>query len=221
MNAIDALRVRKSVRAFTKRAVSDEQLRQMLDASSHAPSGVNTQPWQVAVLRNKTKDRLCSQIEGAFREGKKSNKDYEYYPTEWREPYLSRRKACGLALYSALNISKEDVQRRQDQWAANYRAFDAPVMLLFFIDRTMGRGSYLDYGMFLQALMLAAVDLGLSTCSQAALAEYPDIVREALDYDESMLLLCGMAVGYEDTSAPVNNYRTEREPLENFTRFFP
>jgi len=123
-------------------------------------------------------------------------------------------------MYSTLGITREDTERQKQQWFANYRAFDAPVMLLFFIDNFLTEGSYMDYGMFLQSIMLAAVDEGLATCPQAALAEYPHIVREELGYDDSTILLCGMALGYEDTDATVNSYRTEREPVDQFTQFF-
>ena len=146
--------------------------------------------------------------------------DYAYYPDNWPSPYRERRFACGMQLYRALNIQRGDIELRRAQWAANYRAFDAPVMLFFFVDGRLARGSWIDYGMFLQTLMLAAVDEGLSTCPQAALAEYPDIVRDELGYDPHLLLLCGMALGYEDPAAPANSYRTPREDVHAFTRFF-
>jgi nitroreductase len=123
-------------------------------------------------------------------------------------------------MYSTLDIKREDKQRQLDQWAANYRAFDAPVMLLFFIDKVMETGSYMDYGMFLQSIMLAAVEKGLGTCPQAALGEFPQIVKSQLGYGDDQVLLGGMALGYPDMSALVNSYRTPREPVGNFTKFF-
>ena len=134
--------------------------------------------------------------------------------------YKDRRKACGLQMYSTLDIKREDKQRQLDQWAANFRSFDAPVMLLFFMDPIMETGSYVDYGMFLQSVMLAAVEEGLASCPQAALGEYPKIVKQTLDYPEDSILICGMALGYEDTEALVNSYRTPREEVASFTRFF-
>jgi nitroreductase len=119
-----------------------------------------------------------------------------------------------------LGIEREDKQRRADQWAANYRAFDAPVMLLFFMDAGLQTGSFMDYGMFIQSIMLAAVDEGLATCPQAALGEYPGVVKETLGYPLDSILLCGMALGYEDTEAAVNSYRTPREEVESFVHFF-
>jgi nitroreductase len=165
------------------------------------------------------KKALQDQIEAAYRSGVKGGMDYSYYPDQWIDPFLARRRVCGLQLYSALKIGKEDKERRAEQWVANYRSFDAPVMLLFFINRIMDTGSYLDYGMFLQSVMLMAVEQGLATCPQAALGEYPDIVRNFMGYDHDQIVVCGMAMGYEDTSAAINSYRTEREPVSQFTEF--
>jgi len=220
MNVIEALQSRHSTRAFLDKPVNKETIIEILDAARHAPSGVNTQPWQVAVLTGDSKLNLQEKIEQAFRDGTKADMDYQYYPSQWEEPYKSRRKACGLQMYSALEISREDKQRQMDQWAANYRSFDAPVMLLFFMDGSMQTGSYIDYGMFIQSVMLAAMEKGLATCPQASLAEYPDIIKHELGYLRDNVLLAGMAMGYEDTSAPVNSYRTDREGVHSFTRFF-
>jgi len=123
-------------------------------------------------------------------------------------------------MYSTLGISREDKDRQIDQWAANYRAFDAPVMMLFFMNKVMEAGSYMDFGMFFQSLMLSATEQGLATCPQAALGEYPDIVRQELGYDDDMVVLAGMALGYEDEQALVNSYRTSRLELDEFTQFF-
>jgi nitroreductase len=220
MNVAEALLERKSVRAFTDAPVSKEQVQKILNVARCAPSGVNTQPWQVAVVMGDAKQRLQDEMVAAANAGEKSSIEYQYYPGEWRDPYKSRRKACGLLMYSTLGITREDTERQKAQWFANYRAFDAPVMLLFFIDSDLAEGSFMDYGMFLQSIMLAAVDQGLATCPQAALAEYPHIVKKQLGYDESVTLLCGMALGYEDKAALVNSYRTPREDIGAFTRIF-
>jgi len=220
MNVNEALNARKAVRAYLDKPVDPALVMQILDAAGHAPSGVNSQPWQVAVVSGNTKLKLQQKLEQSFQDGVTGKMDYGYYPDEWRSPYTERRKACGLAMYSALHIERQDKQRRLDQWAANYRAFDAPVMLFFFMDKGMREGSFMDYGMFLQSVMLAAVEQGLATCPQAALGEYPQIVKDVLGYPSESVLLCGMALGYEDTSAAVNSYRTEREPAAAFSRFF-
>ncbi|MEJ2347225.1 MAG: nitroreductase [Gammaproteobacteria bacterium] len=216
----EALAIRKSTRAYLDKPVEPEKIERILDAARHAPSGVNSQPWQVAVVSGQTKQRLQEKIETAFRAGQASNMAYHYYPQQWITPFKERRKACGLQMYSTLGITREDKQRQQDQWAANYRAHDAPVMLLFFMDPVMETGSFIDYGNFLQSIMLMAVEEGLATCPQAALAEYPDIVKETLDYPPDMTVICGMALGYEDTEALVNSYRTPREEVSTFTRYF-
>ena len=220
MNVNDALLARKSTRAYLPKAVEEDKLTRILDAARHAPSGTNTQPWQVAVVRGESKQRLQQAMEEAFRAGEKGQMDYQYYPLDWQEPYKGRRKTCGLQMYQTLAIAREDKQRQLDQWAANYRAFDAPVMLLFFMDSVMQTGSYLDYGMFLQSLMLMAEEEGLATCPQAALGEYPQIVKQVLGYPADSILLCGIALGYEDKGALINSYRTSREELGTFTRYF-
>jgi len=220
MDVKQALLKRKSTRAFLDKPVSMDAVNKILDAARHAPSGANTQPWQVAVVTGRRKQQLQKQFEDAFRNGIKPAMNYKYYPREWQEPYQSRRRACGMQLYEALGIARDDKQRRLDQWAANYRAFDAPVMLIFLIRPEMETGSFMDYGMFLQSLMLTAVEEGLATCPQAALGEYPDIVKQTLDYPEDYSVLCGMALGYEDAGAAVNSYRTPREEVSGFTRYY-
>lgn len=214
------LQARHSTRAFVDKPVSAADIEDLLDTARLAPSGANTQPWQVAVLTGKTKQQLAETIEQAFSNGAASKPDYHYYPTQWQTPYTERRRACGLQLYQSLQIARDDKAAQKAQWAANYRAFDAPVMLLFFLDSTMQTGSYLDLGLFLQSLMLAATEKGLATCPQAALAEYPDIVKTQLGYPADSQLVCGLALGYEDVTAAVNQYRTERITVGEFTRFF-
>ena len=220
MNVIDALKHRKSVRAFTDKVVTTEQIHSLLDAARHSPSGTNTQPWQVAVVQGEKKADLQQKIEKAFRSGDRGKAEYNYYPEEWVSPFKERRKECGLLMYSTLGIEREDKQRQTDQWAANYRAFDAPIMLLFFLDSKMDKGSFMDYGMFLQSIMLAAEDLGLATCPLASVADYPHIIKTELAYTDSSTLLCAMAVGFEDKDAVVNSYRTSRLEVEEFTQFF-
>ncbi len=220
MQLTETIQQRKSTRAFLNKTVENDKIQYLLDLARHAPSGVNTQPWQVCVVSGNTKKQLDHALESAFRSGVKAEMDYQYYPKKWAEPFKSRRKACGLKMYSVLDISREDKQKQKDQWAANYRAFDAPVVLFFFLNEYAEQGSFLDYGMFLQNIMLAAVDQGLASCPQAALAEYPKIVKKQLKQDENLKLIGGMALGYEDKEALVNSYRLEREEVAQFTQFF-
>ena len=220
MDVSTALANRKSTRAFLKKEVPLKMINTLLEQAKNAPSGVNTQPWQVSVVSGESKKELSQKIEAAFRSGVKPQMDYNYYPAQFEGNYKERRKTCGLLMYSTLGIKMEDKKRRADQWAANYRSFDAPVMLLFFMDKILDKGSFMDYGMFLQSIMLSAVELGLATCPQAALGEYPDIVRKTLGYSNDKILLCGMSVGYEDKEALINSYRTPRENLDKFVKYF-
>ncbi len=220
MNVFDAMKSRKSVRAFLNKEVEREKIERILEAARHAPSGANTQPWQVAVVTGEKKNEIGQSMAAKFEKGERGNKDYSYYPEKWEDPFKGRRIACGQQLYSALGIERKDRGRRLGQWMANYRAFDAPVVLFFFMDPSLALGSFMDYGMFLQSIMLLALEEGLATCPQAALGEYAQLVKEALGYPEETLLLCGMALGYEDTGAKVNSYRTPREEVKDFTQFF-
>ena len=220
MNVFDAIRKRHSTRAFLNKDVAIENVTRILDIARYSPSGANTQPWQVAVVSGESKIKLQTALEKAYSSGLKSQISYKYYPVTWKPVYKKRRHLCGLQLYQSLNINRSDSEARKAQWAANYRAFDAPVMLLFFIDKEMETGSFLDYGMFLQSIMLAAMEEGLATCPQAALAEYPQIVKQILGYGDEINLICGMALGYEDHNAEVNKYRTPRETIANFTQYF-
>ena len=220
MQVKQALRDRKSIRAFLDKPVIDDIVTQLLDDARWAPSGSNTQPWQVVVLRGDKKNRLQQQIEAAYLEGKETQQDYNYYPTSWVDPYQKRRRVCGLQLYRSLDIGKLDADKRQQQWIANYHSFHAPVLMLFFMDSIMQTGSYIDYGMFLQSIMLSATERGLATCAQAALCDYSDIIREYLGYEKDKILICGMALGYADEHAAINSYRTQREEVSSFTEFF-
>ncbi|THK41450.1 nitroreductase [Methylophaga sp. SB9B] len=220
MKIDELIKQRHSTRAFIDKAVDEELIDDILDTARFAPSGANTQPWQVAVVTGKTKQQISECLVEAFQSGVKPKPDYPYYPETWRSPYIERRRACGLQLYQSLQIDRKDKLAQQQQWEANYRAFDAPVMLLFFMDAEMQTGSFLDLGMFLQNLMLAAQNKGLATCPQAALAEYAEQIKSILHYPADTILVCGMALGYEDVDAAVNQYRTAREPVAAFTRFF-
>lgn len=215
-----AIQQRHSVRAFLNRPVEKETIHKILECARWAPSGVNMQPWQVSVLSGESKQRLQQAMLDKFQAGERGKMDYSYYPDEWKAPYKLRRVETGKRLYGSLQIERKDKERQMAQWAVNYRAFDAPVMLLFWLDDCLQTGSYLDYGMFLQNIMLLAIEEGLATCPQGALGEYPEIARKELGYGDDKILLGGMALGYEDSSHPVNQYRTDREPVEIFTRFF-
>lgn len=219
MNIIDAITHRASTRAFLTRPVERETIEAILDTARWSPSGVNIQPWRVEVVSGGAKQRLGDALIEARDQGVEENPDYRYYPEQWQEPYKGRRKVCGLGLYGALNIGRDDAIQRKEAWYNNYRFFGAPVGLLFFVERQLGSGAWLDMGMFIQSVMLAARAHGLESCPQASLAEFPDVVRGQLAVENEWLLLCGLSLGYPDPDAPVNNYRTEREPVAAFTHW--
>ena len=221
MNILEAIKKRSSTRAFLEKDVSKAIIESILETARWAPSGTNTQPWNVVVLSGSAKEHLCEKMAAKFTAHEKGTPDYHYYTAgKLVEPYRTRRFNCGMALYGALGIGREDRVEREASWSRNYHAFNAPVMLLFFIDKCLEKGSWLDYGMFLENVMLAALEYGLATCPQQALAEYPDLARDYLGEDyQDKILICGIALGYADTRAAINNYRTEREDIANFTRW--
>ena len=220
MELIKLLETRKSVRAFMDKPVAMAEIEKILNAARHTASGTNTQPWKVAVVAGKTKADLDTKLVAAFKAGQAQQMDYNYYPNKLPSAMKLRRIDCGIRMYGALKITRADTEKQHEQWASNYTAFGAPCVLFFFGDRQIEKGSFLDFGMFVQSVMLMATELGLATCTQAALAQYPDIVREQLGYSDENILICGMALGYEDPSAIINQYRTPREEVTAFTKFF-
>ena len=220
MDTLQAMHARHCIRAFLDKPVTDSQIRDILEAASWAPSGVNTQPWQVMVVRGDTKASLTERLLAKRDQEIAPNPDYAYYPDQWAEPYRTRRITCGKALYTAMNIAREDKQRQKIAWENNYRFFGAPVGLLFLIDKQLNQGSWVDLGMFLQNVMLAAKAVGLDTCPQASLAEYPDEVRDLLDLPPDLAVVCGMSLGYADQDQAVNQYRLPRESVDTFTRWY-
>jgi nitroreductase len=216
------IRGRRSVRAFLPTAVPKETVLEILDVAARAPSGTNTQPWKVTVVTGSKKEALSRElIETALDPARdaEQTQEYSYYPEKWVHPYIDRRRKVGYDLYGLLGIPKGDKERMNRQFARNYAFFDAPVGLFFTMDRILGQGSWLDYGMYLQNVMIAARARGLDTCPQAAFAKYHRIVARHLEIPETEILLCGMALGYEDASKIENTLRTERDPAAAFTRF--
>lgn len=213
---------RRSVRAFLPTPVPRETLEEILRIASRAPSGTNVQPWKVYVLTGNAKDQLSQKILAAYNdpeEAQTHTEEYPYYPAKWVSPYIDRRRKVGLDLYGLLDIKKGDAARMHAQHGRNYTFFDAPVGLIFTIDRIMQQGSWFDYGMFVQTIMLAARARGLDTCPQAAFTQFHRIIAEQLNLPENEMVVCGMALGHADESKPENKLRTERAPLEEWVRF--
>jgi len=218
----EAITSRRSVRAFLPTPVPRETMEAILRVAARAPSGTNTQPWKVHVLTGDAKAALSKAIRVAYDDPAvraTHTEQYAYYPTEWRSPYIDRRRKVGWDLYTLLGIGKTDKARMHEQHGRNYAFFDAPVGLIFTIDRVMQQGSWLDYGMFLQGVMVAARARGLDTCPQAAFTQFHRIIEERLGLASDEMVVCGMSLGFADASKIENTLVTEREPVSGFARF--
>lgn len=217
-----AITTRQSIRAFLPTPVPRETIAEILAIASRAPSGTNTQPWKVTVLTGAAKERLTAAILKAYDDPelrRQHAEEYAYYPTKWIEPYLARRRKIGWDLYALLGIGREDKARMHGQHGRNYRFFDAPVGLIFTIDRILEQGSWLDYGMFLENIMIAARARGLDTCPQAAFTQFHRIIAEQLALPANEMVVCGMSLGHADMSRIENSLETGREPVAEFARF--
>ncbi|NWK44679.1 nitroreductase [Ralstonia pickettii] len=217
-----AITSRRSVRAFLPTPVAREDIEAILDVARRAPSGSNTQPWKVYVLTGESKARLSKSVLAAYDHPEADTvhrEEYPYYPRTWIDPYQSRRRKVGWDLYGLLGIGRTDKERMHAQHARNFRFFDAPVGIIFTIDRVMEQGSWLDYGMFLEAVMVAARARGIDTCPQAAFTQFHRIIAEHLRLTDDEMVVCGMSMGYANPGAIENTLVTERAPVSEFTRF--
>jgi nitroreductase len=226
ISVADAINSRMSIRAFTPQTVARERIEALLQLASRAPSGTNTQPWKVYVLQGKSRDTLVDKVcaaHDALRAdptlAAEYREEYDYYPEKWVSPYIDRRRENGWGLYGLLGIGKGDKDRMHLQHQRNFRFFDAPVGLMFTIDHVMGRGSLVDYGMFLQNLMLAARAHGLHTCPQAAWNHFGKIILPHIGAGPDEMLVCGMALGYAAETDVVNSFHTPRVPVAEFTHW--
>jgi len=221
--AVDAaITTRRSVRGFLPTPVPRSVIEEILAVAARAPSGTNTQPWQVHVLTGEPLAALSRDIVAAYddpAERATHTEEYAYYPTEWQSPYIDRRRKVGWDLYGLLGIAKTDKAAMHAQHGRNYAFFGAPVGLMFTIDRAMQQGSWLDYGMFLQSVMVAARGRGLDTCPQAAFMQFHRIIERHLSLSPQQMVVCGMSLGHADLTAVANRLVTEREPVAGFARF--
>jgi nitroreductase len=214
-----AIGSRRSIRGFTDQAVPRETVEKILAVSSRAPSMTNTQPWRVHVLTGPARARMCAEILAAHEAGEQRTIEYDYYPKSWKSPYIERRRQIGWALYGLLGIGKGDRQATAEQAGRNYNFFGAPVGMIFTIDRELGLGSWLDIGMFLENIMIAARASGLETCAQAAFANYHEIIRKHLPIPANELVVCGLALGHADPTEKANALVSPREPVAAFAEF--
>ncbi|MCA1247792.1 nitroreductase [Massilia sp. MS-15] len=221
--AVDAAIVsRRSIRAFLPQPVAREDIERILEVAARAPSGTNTQPWKVYVLTGQAREDLSAAILAVNadpEQARQHTEEYAYYPREWVSPFVDRRRKVGWDLYALLGLTRENKAGMAAQHARNYRFFDAPVGLIFTIDRILEQGSWLDYGMFLQNIMVAARARGLDTCPQAAFTQYHRVIASQLALPENEMVVCGMALGWADPGKVENTLLTEREPVGNFAYF--
>lgn len=222
-DAVDAaITSRRSIRAYLPDPVARDDIEQILAVAARAPSGTNTQPWKVHVLQGAAKTTLSDAIVAVYQDpvlNREHTEEYPYYPREWKSPFIDRRRKVGWDLYALLGLTRENKAGMAAQHARNFDFFGAPVGLIFTIDRIMEQGSWLDYGMFLQSIMVAARGRGLDTCPQAAFTQYHKIIAQHLQLPDNEMVVCGMALGWADAGKIENTLVTEREPVASFVNF--
>jgi nitroreductase len=218
----EAITTRQSVRAFLPTPVERATVEEILAVASRSPSGSNIQPWKVRVVAGEVKANLTQAILDAIaRDGSDPyRREWNYYPVQWREPFIGRRRKIGWEMYGLLGVGKGDHEGTHQARLRNYEFFGAPVGMIFTLDDDLEIGSWLDLGILLGAIMIAARGHGLHTCPQAAFADFHSIIRPMLDIPADEIVICGLALGHIDPDAPVNALKTERAGVAEFTSFF-
>jgi nitroreductase len=221
MHVHDAIMTRRSIRRFTPEAVPRTTLERILTAAARSPSGHNTQPWKVYAVAGDARQRLVDDMLNVVRtEAWEQRKpEYDYYPTTWIDPFLARKRKLGLDLYKTVGIARDDMKAREAQMHENFKFFGAPVGLFITFDRRMATGSFMDVGMFLEAIMIGARGEGLHTCGQAIFTWVHDVVRRHLPIPPEEILACGMALGHADLTAAENTLVVDKLPVSAFASF--
>lgn len=223
MTVDDAIRQRRSVRAFRPDPVPRALVEEILEVARRAPSGTNVQPWHVHVVMGEARDRLVEAVlahREAHRAGGAPDGHSEFpRATKRKEPYTTRMRTLGKAMYGLIGIPKGDAERQWAQWGRNYAFFDAPVGMLFTIDKDLEYSSWVDMGILLQTIMLAATARGLDTCAQGAWNNFWTVTKPLLGIPETEYVVCGLSLGYADETDPVNTLVSEREPMSSFATF--
>ena len=221
MNVKEAFTSRRSVRRFLPKTVPVEKINNILECATFAPSGHNIQPWHVYVVQGKKKEAITNSILESIKDGsaKSFKQEFDYYPTEWFEPFISRRRAVGFELYKLLNISKDDYEARDRQMQENFHFFGAPVGMFITMDKRLATGTFMDVGMFIQSILVGARGEGLHSCGQVAFTKFHTILSKELEFDENEMLVCGVSMGYEDEDAPENKLRVEKLKHDQFSTF--
>ena len=221
MNVKEAFVSRRSVRRFLPDSVSKEKIENILEGAAFAPSGHNIQPWHVYVVQGQKKLSITQSIIDAIKDGSSKNMktEFDYYPTEWFEPFVSRRRAVGFELYKLLEIGRDDFEARDKQMQENFHFFGAPVGMFITMDKRLATGTFMDVGMFIQSILVGARGEGLHSCGQVAFTKFHTLIAEQLKFKENEMLVCGVSIGYEDTSAAENALRVEKLQYSDFTTF--
>lgn len=215
-----AITSRRSIRAYLPKPVPKELVEHLLDVAARAPSGTNMQPWRCHVLMGAARQRLVDALVADIAAGVPEESDYRYYPPEFFDPFLSRRRKVGWDMYALLGIQRGEGEKMKRQHVRNYEFFDAPVGMILCVEKRMGNGQWIDCGIFLDQLMLLAREKGLHTCPQAAFSRYQHVVRRELGIPEDQTVICGLALGYADPDVVPNSLITERAPIQDFTTWF-
>ena len=221
MNVKVAFVSRRSVRRFLPDSVSKEKIENILEGAAFAPSGHNIQPWHVYVVQGQKKLSITQSIIDAIKDGSSKNMktEFDYYPTEWFEPFVSRRRAVGFELYKLLEIGRDDFEARDKQMQENFHFFGAPVGMFITMDKRLATGTFMDVGMFIQSILVGARGEGLHSCGQVAFTKFHTLIAEQLEFKENEMLVCGVSIGYEDTNAAENALRVEKLQYSDFTTF--
>jgi len=218
--AVEAILTRRSVRAFLPTPVPRETIAEILRISAQAPSGSNIQPWRVYVLTGAALDRVRGDMARSYLADEPGRgREYKYYTDPVVEPWLARQRACGWGLYGTLGIKRGEIEKSRAYRVRNYEFFGAPVGMVFTIDKRLELGSWIDYGMFLQNIMVSARHFGLHTCPEASIAEFPAILRRHLGFGEGEMAVCGIALGYADPDDIINGFQPDRVAIDEFATF--
>lgn len=220
MKVSEALDTRISCRAFTDQPVSQDIVKEIIEKAARSPSGGNLQPWHVHAVSGDALKKLVDTVQEKMAETPMGEgAEYDIYPPELKQPYETRRRDIGERMYGALEIPREDRGKRIAWFMNNFRFFNAPVALIFSIDRQMCEGQWADLGMFLQSIMLLAREYGLHTCPQEAWAMWQGTIREMFNIPEERIVFCAVGLGYMEEDHPVNNFRSPRAPIEEYCEF--
>ncbi len=220
MNVSDAVASRRSIRQFLDRPVDQAVLRRVLEKAQNAPSGGNTQPWNAVMVTGDPLDRLKALVAETIPQGSAAySAEYPVYPAELEGRYAASRFGVGEAMYAAVGIPREDKAQRLGMFRKNFRAFDAPVLMLVHTPRYMGLPQWSDIGMWLQTVLLLLREEGLDSCAQEAWAIYQKQIREVVAIPDDHIFFCGVAIGWGDREAAINSFPVPREGLDQVVRW--